>query len=765
MKDPQSSVSTNPLKTYTVKDAIVKLLVSSSTGCIDSISKPIKIYPNPLVDFALPESCVKDVSSFDGTLVNIDDGRGLTKFEWEFGNLGSPNPYPNTILAGNANAVQHFYTAPGAYTVKLGVTSQDGCYEIKDTVFEVNGSDPVADFSVLNALNLCSNTPIEILNKSAMAAQSFGRITRVRVFWDWNPALNPPLPDVDADLSDEDPVLDELYNNAYTDFNNASSKNYNIRMVAYSGESCFTEKLLQIPIQGSPAVNFNAIPGICLDTEQRSVSSLASQVDVSGVADGSGIFSGPGVASDGVFRPYLVGAGDYPIKYTFTSSNGCFDTLTQFIKVWPSPIANYSTSTLICEKNAITFTSTANPVTGTLADYEWIYSDNLLSSFSQSSNQKTFDTYGNYDVKHIVVTSNGCRDTLNRAIEINPNPIVDFTLSKSICLPDGLAEFTNLTNTPDGKSMSYLWNYGDPGGNNLGTSEKGTHNFLVLKDYQIKLISTIPSTGCKDSLTKVILPLVDLFPQPEASINSLDFVCVGTPIDFKEVSDTKSGSASSITSWNWDLVFTSSNSKDPNYLFRTPGTYTVKMTATSDKGCLSNLATKTVTIHPFPEMSAGPDINVLDNGQKQILATAKGTDLVYSWSPPTYLSATNILQPVVLNPLEDMVYSLKVTGIGGCERTDKVKIFALKLLDLPNTFTPNGDGVNDLWEIKNISLYNDCVVEIYTPQGLAVYRSVNYSKPWDGKYNGRPLPAGTYYYVINTNSERKSIAGYVTILK
>jgi gliding motility-associated-like protein len=46
-----------------------------------------------------------------------------------------------------------------------------------------------------------------------------------------------------------------------------------------------------------------------------------------------------------------------------------------------------------------------------------------------------------------------------------------------------------------------------------------------------------------------------------------------------------------------------------------------------------------------------------------------------------------------------------------------------------------------------------------------VYRMVNYSKPWDGKYNGKPLPAGTYYYVINTNSERKSVAGYVTILK
>jgi gliding motility-associated-like protein len=119
----------------------------------------------------------------------------------------------------------------------------------------------------------------------------------------------------------------------------------------------------------------------------------------------------------------------------------------------------------------------------------------------------------------------------------------------------------------------------------------------------------------------------------------------------------------------------------------------------------------------------------------------------------------------VLNPVEDIVYTLSVTGIGGCIRTDKVKIFALKIIDPPNTFTPNGDGINDLWEIKNLNLYNDCILEIYTPQGLRVYRAANYSKPWDGTYNGKPLPAGTYYYVINTNSERKLIAGYVTILK
>lgn len=763
VKDAQTTTSSNPLKTYSVKTADVKLLVSSSTGCLDSLSKPVEIFPNPVVDFALPESCVKDVSSFDGTLVNIEDRRLLTRFEWEFGNPGSPNPYPNTIVRNNSSLVQHFYTAPGAYTVKLGVTSQDGCFELKDTIFEVNGSDPVADFEILNPAVLCSNTPVEIVNKSFV--NSFGKVTRVRLFWEWDATLNPPIPDADADLTDQDPLIDKKYSNAYADFNNQSARGYTIRMVAYSGESCFTEKLLPVNIKGSPVVSFDPIPGICLDTEERSVLNLASQIDVFGLSAGNGIFSGPGVTPNGMFRPYLVGAGDFPLKYTFTSSNGCFDTLTRFVKVWPSPIADYSTSSLICEKNEITFTSTAEAVIGNLADYKWIYSDNPAFSSALNIDRKTFAAFGRYNVTHIVVTSNGCRDTLIRPIEINPNPIVDFALSKSICLPVGLAEFNNLTTTPDNKSMSYLWNYGDPGGNNQAPTVNGLHNYTILKDYSIKLISTIPATGCKDSIIKTIQPLIDIFPQPIASINSLDSVCIGTPIDFQEVTDSDAGSAASIIAWNWDFVFASSNSKDPSYLFTKADTYTVKMTATSDKGCKSNVATKVVTIHPFPEISAGPDINVLDNGQKQILATAKGSNLIYSWNPGTYLSATNVLQPIVSNPVEDIIYTLKVTGIGGCERTDKVKIFALKLIDIPNTFTPNGDGINDLWEIKNLNLYNGCVLEVYTPQGLVVYRTVNYSKPWDGKFNGKPLPAGTYYYVINTNSERKSVAGYVTILK
>lgn len=123
------------------------------------------------------------------------------------------------------------------------------------------------------------------------------------------------------------------------------------------------------------------------------------------------------------------------------------------------------------------------------------------------------------------------------------------------------------------------------------------------------------------------------------------------------------------------------------------------------------------------------------------------------------------MNPIVQNPLEDIVYTLSVTGIGGCTRTDRVAIRALKSILPPNTFTPNGDGINDYWDIKNLKLYEGSIIEIYSPQGQIVYRSVNYAKPWDGMLNGKQLPVGTYYYVINSNSERRLLSGYVTLLR
>lgn len=85
--------------------------------------------------------------------------------------------------------------------------------------------------------------------------------------------------------------------------------------------------------------------------------------------------------------------------------------------------------------------------------------------------------------------------------------------------------------------------------------------------------------------------------------------------------------------------------------------------------------------------------------------------------------------------------------------------------DIPNTFTPNGDGVNDNWELDGLVAYPQAEVQVFNRYGQQVYYSRGYSVPWDGTYKGSPLPAGTYYYIINLgNNVCRILSGYVAIL-
>ncbi|MEO6851970.1 MAG: gliding motility-associated C-terminal domain-containing protein, partial [Mucilaginibacter sp.] len=84
---------------------------------------------------------------------------------------------------------------------------------------------------------------------------------------------------------------------------------------------------------------------------------------------------------------------------------------------------------------------------------------------------------------------------------------------------------------------------------------------------------------------------------------------------------------------------------------------------------------------------------------------------------------------------------------------------------IPNTFTPNGDNINDVWNISELIYFPNCLVSIYTRYGGLVYQSKGYSQPWDGTSNGKTLPVGTYYYIINLQNGIRPLAGPITILR
>ncbi|MDP4226627.1 MAG: gliding motility-associated C-terminal domain-containing protein, partial [Bacteroidota bacterium] len=121
-----------------------------------------------------------------------------------------------------------------------------------------------------------------------------------------------------------------------------------------------------------------------------------------------------------------------------------------------------------------------------------------------------------------------------------------------------------------------------------------------------------------------------------------------------------------------------------------------------------------------------------------------------------------------INQVGDSLYTVKITDAHNCFFVDSISVNSIKgnCLSIPNTFTPNGDGYNDTWEIDHMDLYPKAIVEIYNRWGILLFRSrPGYPDKWDGTWKGKVLPMDSYFYVIDVHNGSKPSTGSVTIIK
>ena len=187
----------------------------------------------------------------------------------------------------------------------------------------------------------------------------------------------------------------------------------------------------------------------------------------------------------------------------------------------------------------------------------------------------------------------------------------------------------------------------------------------------------------------------------------------------------------------------------------------------NNNGCESARLEVQAVINALPQVNAGPDITV----KKGVPVTLQGSGsgVSFLWTPATGLSNSKIPAPVLRpNNTGEFTYTLTTTSAEGCTASDEVQVSVVPNLDIPNGFTPNGDGVNETWEIKGIEDCSTCLVEIFDRWGSLVYRTTDYaSKPWSGKMNntGADLPVATFYYIITQSGGQDKLSGSVTIIK
>lgn len=720
-------------------------MVAASTGCLsDTITASIVVNPRPTPGFIVPDVCLSDAfAAFTNT--SVVAGSAALTYQWSFGdpNANAANPNTSTSISP-----LHRYTATGNYTVQLIVNSAANCKDTLQQTLVVNGDNPKADFSIETPGNLCANNQLQIKNTSTV---NFGSITKVEIYWNW-PALTPKT-------TDNDPTFGKLYNFTLPDFNTPASQQYQIRLVAYSGIVCVNQQTKNITVNARPKVQFITMPGICLSTPTR----MITQGSNIGVVNGNGIYKGIGVNAAGLFNTSVAGAGTHTIGYVFTSTAGCMDSANKSITVWPRPLATFKVDSPTCVTRSITFRDASTTTTvHKIVNWQWTFGDNTNALYATNTPfTKVYANTGSFSPQLITTSDSACVSLPTTvSVKVNPLPIPNFSLP-IVCLPSGAAQFTNQSTIADGSiaNLSYNWSFGVVGSSS--SLKDPIYKYTSTGPFDVRLKVT-SNNGCVDSLTK---QLIDINVQPKATFTVAPaFVCFGAPFVMTNTSVPPAGQTISSYVWKFGDGSQSTN-RDVSKTYAQSGTFTLSLSYKTAKDCPSDTVQQVLTVHPYPVVNAGPDLLIPEGAQSIIKATATGSsNYTFAWTPDSWLTAADILQPIT-KPEDDIVYTLNVSGAGGCATSDAVNITLLRRLKVPSAFSPNGDGINDVWEIKYIDLYPGVTVQLFDRYGHLVFSTIGYSQPWKAEYQGKPLPVGTYYYVIDLKNGKKPTSGAVTVVR
>ncbi|WP_290303865.1 gliding motility-associated C-terminal domain-containing protein [Mucilaginibacter flavus] len=266
-------------------------------------------------------------------------------------------------------------------------------------------------------------------------------------------------------------------------------------------------------------------------------------------------------------------------------------------------------------------------------------------------------------------------------------------------------------------------------------------------------VTVTNASGC--SVTKSTKITVN--PKPVITVaNPVYTICKGA-------GTTIAASSSGAVSYSWTPATGLSDATSATPVATPTDTTVYIVVATTSSGCVES-AKVTVNVLPPPIADAGKDRAMFEGQSITLGGTAKNAN-VYSWTPTTALSDPTILNPVA-SPTDDITYTLHVSSQYNCGIAESsVFVRVYKKIIVPNSFSPNGDGVNDSWNIEALFTYPESELTVFNRYGQVVFKSKGYDKPWRGTSNGITLPTGTYYYTIDLKNGTPKLSGWVLLVK
>jgi gliding motility-associated-like protein len=535
--------------TYTAE-----LHITTALGCKDSISMQVVVNPMPIADFSVADECFGTANTFND-LSSITSG--TISWNWDFGDGVGTSVLQNPTYT---------YANPGTYPVTLTVTSDSGC-----SVVYVGSAKSIANpTAAFGTNNVCLNA---FASFTDMSNGNGGTINA----WYW---------DFDGNGSTDN--ISQNPSNLY-----AVDGIYNVQLIVETGFGCLDTVVRTIEIYPMPVADytfFNQCFGTSINFEDN------SSVTSGNITNWDWSFGNSNISIIQNPSENYAGEGVYTSTLIVTTNNGCKDTLSQQVEVYPIPVVDFG-PLAVClntatEFNDLTTVSNANTL-NTIDYWQWNFGDGVGMSNIQNPTY-TYATEGVYQAYLIVTTNNGCSDSLMLDVTVNPLPEVSFSAPANGCGQICINDFANTTtiNAP-GLISTWSWDFGD--GSSINNSANPQHCYIntsysVVNTHTVTL-SVMSDQGCPGSHTEPLM--VTVYPIPLADFS---YTPPKTDIYDSEISFIDQSIYAS--SWDWNLgEGATSIIQNPVHLYLDSGSFLVTLNIENEYGCV-NSTEKTVVIDP-----------------------------------------------------------------------------------------------------------------------------------------------------------------------
>lgn len=484
----------------------------------------------------------------------------------------------------------------------------------------------------------------------------------------------------------------------------------------------------------------------------------ATALNLTAVSPG-GTWTGTGITDGtlGTFNPTTAGVGNHVITYTITGSCGDVDTMTIVVNATDNPAFSYSSNSF-----CLTDVNPTPTITG-LAGGTFTINNGGVINASTGVINITSSGAGSFIVTY--TTNGSCPNSQTFNLTINsctsPLPVANFAASQTnICIGDCIS-FTDMSSSSAGGITSWVWTF--TGATPASSSSQNPANICYNTAGTYQVVLTVTDANGSDTETKTGYITVTSCTAPTASFSISDTaICAGSCINFTDASI-------GATSWQWTFENgnpPSSTVQNPtNICFNDSGTHEVKLVVSNTFG--SDSVIQYVTVYQPQQVFVGND-TIIQLGESVGLNATSVTNGVYTWSPPTDLSCTVCPSPIS-TPEETITYTVITSDTNGCVTSDNITIIVEfeNVIFVPNIFSPNGDGVNDMLFVRGKGVA-ELKFFVYDRWGEKVFETTRLDIGWDGTFRGKDMNKAVFvYYLEATFIDGKQVTqkGDITLIK